>query len=169
MIKFRRILPYLVQIAVLLVIFLIVRSARKAWRLRTRRKSGGMTDREKDIQTLIACLFHALFIMLGFELLGDYPDGMLVVSLISEVLYLGWWIASSRKSYMPWSVYRCFLAGTVVETALNATGIIPPDGGFFSGLGQLFYILLIIIHTVIIGITNLILYKVNKPRRSGYT
>ena len=68
---------------------------------------------------------------------------------------------------MSWSVYTHFCVGVIVQIIFNWTGIIPKDGGWFSGLGQYLYVIVLIIHAVLIGIANLVLYFVDKKRKRG--
>ncbi len=66
---------------------------------------------------------------------------------------------------MPWSVYFHFGVGALIQILLNECGIIPEDGGWFSGLGQFFYVIFVIVHAVVIGLTNLVLYGIAKRKK----
>ena len=76
-----------------------------------------------------------------------------------------YWIISNRKTYMPWSVYVHFVVGSLVQILLNNSGIILKDSGWFSGLGQFFYIIFLIGHTLLLGLANLILYVIAKRKK----
>ena len=63
---------------------------------------------------------------------------------------------------MPWSVYVHFTVGTLLQILLNISGVIPQDGGWFSGLGQLLYVIFWVGYTLSLGLVNLILYVIAK-------
>ena len=65
---------------------------------------------------------------------------------------------------MPWTVYFNFCVGVLGQILLNYCGIIPADGGWFPGLGQFFYMILVVAHVGIIGIINLTLYVIMKKK-----
>ena len=65
---------------------------------------------------------------------------------------------------MPWCVYCHFLVGVVAQVLLNTVGVIPPDDGFLSGLGQFFYVILVIVLALIVGLANLILFVIAKRK-----
>ena len=125
--------------------------------------------KDKKIQIIIAYVYHMIFILLGFLLMQSSYDALLVISAIAGIFYLIYWIVLNRKSHMEWIVYLNFVIGTVIELLLNGFGIIPRDGGWFSGLAQLFYMFLLVIHVAALGIANLILYLVNKWRHKNQT
>lgn len=52
----------------------------------------------------------------------------------------------------------------LAQVLLNRFGIIPEDSGLFSGLGQFFYVLLVIAHATIVGVVNLILFVIAKRK-----
>lgn len=116
---------------------------------------------------IIAYIFNILSIMLSFALMRDYYDGLQITFLVLGIIYLAFWVICNRKSYMPWSVYSHFCVGVIVQIILNCAGIIPKDGGWFSGLGQFLYVIVLIIHAALIGIVNLVLYFVDRKRKRG--
>ena len=121
----------------------------------------------KKFHIAIAYIFNILSIVLSFALMRDYYDDLQITFLVLGVIYLIFWVICNRKSYMPWSVYIHFCVGVIVQILLNWTGIIPKDGGWFSGLGQYLYVIVLIIHAALIGIANLILFIVDKKKKRG--
>lgn len=143
--------------------------ARELWRakklqIKTTAVPTVADKKQTHLQMTVAVLYHMIFIMLSYLLMRNDFGIVLGWSLISAAAYLIYWIVSRRKSYMPWSVYGCFVLGTIAEVVLNLTEVIPSDGGFFAGLGQAVYVFLIIIEAVVFGIANIILYTVNRYR-----
>lgn len=98
-------------------------------------------------------------------MMHSYYDTLQIIFLVLGILYLIYWIVCNRKSYMPWSVYFHFGVGALIQILLNECGIIPEDGGWFSGLGQFFYVIFVIVHAVVIGLTNLVLYGIAKRKK----
>ena len=125
--------------------------------------------KENKIQIIVAYVYHAIFVLLGFLLMQSSYNALLIISVIAGILYLIYWIVLNRKGHMAWIVYLNFVIGTVIELLLNVLGIIPRDGGWFSGLAQLFYMFLLLIHVATLGIANLILWLVDKWRRKSQT
>ena len=123
--------------------------------------------KKNKIQIIIAYVYHAIFILLGFLLMQGYYDALLIISFSADILYLIYWIVLNRKGHMAWIVYLNFVIGTVIEIILNRFGIIPGDGGFFPGLAQFFYIFLLLFHAVALGIANLILWLIDKWRNKN--
>lgn len=117
------------------------------------------------MQIKIMYLYHLVFIIISFMLMKQYIDGLLTIGVIADVLLLIWLIAKNIKTYIPWIVYLHFAIGTAVEITLNLTGIIPEDIGWFQGLGQLFYIFLLVAHLILIGIANLILWILHRKMK----
>ncbi|MCH5250531.1 MAG: hypothetical protein J1E98_11385 [Lachnospiraceae bacterium] len=122
--------------------------------------------KEKKVQIIIAYLYHAFFILLGFMLMQEYIDGLLTTAVISDIVYVLYWIIFNinRERYMPWVVYMHFVIGSAIEVMLNWFGIIPEDNAPFVP-GQLLYILLLLIHAALIGIVNLVLWQRKIERR----
>ncbi|MCH5255905.1 MAG: hypothetical protein J1D87_01380 [Lachnospiraceae bacterium] len=115
--------------------------------------------KEKKVQIIIAYLYHAFFILLGFILMMDAPDALLTIAIVADILYLVYWIVLNRRSHMPWIVYLHFVIGSAVEIILNWFGIIPADGWMMSDMGQAIYLLFVLpIHAAIILIVNLVLW-----------
>ena len=119
---------------------------------------------EKSIHILIAYIFNIMFIVMSLLMMRSYYDSLQITFIVLGVFYIIYWIICSRKSYMPWSVYLNFLAGVLAQVLLNRFGIIPEDSGLFSGLGQFFYVLLVIAHATIVGGVNLILFVIAKRK-----
>lgn len=119
--------------------------------------------KEKNIQIIFVYLYHAFFILLGFMLMQQYIDGLLTTAVIADIVYVLYWFIFNinRERHMPWIVYLHFVIGSAIEIILNWSGIIPEDNALFVP-GQLFYILLLLIHAALIGIINLILYDRNR-------
>lgn len=124
--------------------------------------------KENKIQIIIAYVYHAIFILLGFLLMQNYGDAMLSSFVIAGILYWIYWIVLNRKGHMAWIVYLNFVIGTVVELFLNGFGIIPEDGGYFPGLAQFFYMVMLVIQVAVLGITNLILWLLEKRRHKKH-
>lgn len=119
----------------------------------------------KTIHILIAYIFNVVLIVMSFFMMKSYYDSLMIIFLILGILYILYWIVCNRKSYMPWVVYINFGIGVLSQLFLNYFGIIPKDGGWFSGLGQFFYIIFVAGHAVIVGVINLILYMIAKRRK----
>ncbi|MBQ4522904.1 MAG: hypothetical protein IJA10_08120 [Lachnospiraceae bacterium] len=121
--------------------------------------------KDKILHIIIAYVFHIVFIVMSFAMMQHYHDALLLAFIVLGILYLIYWIMCNRKSYMPWNVYGHFGVGVVVQVLLNTCGIVSEDGGLFSGLGQFFYVVFVVIHAVLVGLTNLILYVIHKKRK----
>ena len=119
---------------------------------------------QKKLHILIAYLFNAVLIVLSFLMMQSYYDSLQIIFLILSVLYIVYWIISSRKNYMPWVVYINFGVGVLAQILLNCCGIIPKDGGWFSGLGQYFYVVFVVVHAVLVGFINLILFLIHRKK-----
>lgn len=115
-------------------------------------------------EIIIVYSYHCLFIILSFMLMESYHDSLLTITFIADLLFLIYLIVSRIKSYMPWIVYLHLAIGTAVQVVLNLFGIVPKDGGWFSGLSQLFYIVLLLIFTCLYGIINLKLWLINREK-----
>lgn len=120
---------------------------------------------KKMIHIVTAYLFHFILIVMSFFMMRSYYNTLQIIFMVLGILYLIYWIVCNRKSYMPWSVYLHFVVGVLIEILLNESGIIPEDGGWFSGLGQFFYVIFVIVHAIVIGLTNLVLYGIAKRRK----
>lgn len=118
----------------------------------------------KFIHIIIAYVFHIALILMSFTMMQSHCSNLQTSFIVLGILYLIYWIICNRKSYMPWCVYLHFGVGVLVQIILNSCGIIPEDGGWFAGLGQFFYKMLVIIHAVIVGVANLILYVIQKRK-----
>lgn len=125
--------------------------------------------KDSKIQIIVAYVYHAIFILLGFLLMQSSYNALLVISMIAGILYLIYWIVLNRKGHMAWIVYLNFVIGTVIELLLNGFGIIPRDAGWFSGLAQLFFMFLLVIQVAALGIANLILWLIDKWRHKKQT
>ena len=121
---------------------------------------------KKSMNILIVYAFHVVFIVMSFLMMQHYYDGLQIVFWVLGSIYLIYWIISNRETYMPWSVYVHFVVGSLVQILLNNSGIILKDSGWFSGLGQFFYIIFLIGHTLLLGLANLILYVIAKRKKS---
>ena len=119
----------------------------------------------KTIHILIAYIFNVVLIVMSFFMMKSYYDSLMIFFLILGILYILYWIVCNRKSYMPWVVYINFGIGVLAQLFLNYFGIIPKDGGWFSGLGQFFCMIFVAGHAVIVGVINLILYMIAKRRK----
>lgn len=120
--------------------------------------------KRKAIHIVIAYMYNIVFIIMSFVIMKHYSGELLITFIISGIVYLIYWIICSRKSYMPWCVYCHFLVGVVAQVLLNTIGVIPPDGGLFSGLGQFFYVVFVIALALIVGLVNLILFVIAKKK-----
>ena len=120
---------------------------------------------KKFLHIVTAYLFHIILIVMSCVMMHSYYDTLQIIFLVLGILYLIYWIVCNRKSYMPWIVYFHFGVGALIQILLNECGIIPEDGGWFSGLGQFFYVIFVIVHAVVIGLTNLVLYGIAKRKK----
>ena len=119
----------------------------------------------KTIHILIAYIFNIVLIIMSFFMMKSDYDALQISFLILGILYIFYWIICNRKSYMSWVVYLNFGIGVLAQLFLNYSGIIPKDGGWFSGLGQCFYMIFVAGHAVMVGVINLILYMIAKRRK----
>jgi hypothetical protein len=120
----------------------------------------------KKANILIAYAFHIAFIVMSFLLMHHYYDMLHTIFCFLGSIYLYYWIITNKKNYMPWSVYIHFTVGTLIQILLNIIGVIPKDGGWLSGLGQLMYIIFLVAHTLLLGFVNLILYVIAKRKNN---
>ena len=125
--------------------------------------------KNKKIQILAAYVYHAVFILLGFLLILPYPLFLLWTFIAVGILYLIYWIVLNRKGYMGWAVYLNYVIGTVIEAFFYFLGIIPKETGMFANLGHAFYLILLFIFTVVLGIVNLILWLIDKCQHKKQT
>ena len=58
-----------------------------------------------------------------------------------------------------------FLIGAAVQILLNYKEVIQPDGGFMPGLSQYLYNIYVQVSLALVGITNLILWLIDRHRR----
>ena len=120
----------------------------------------------KLIHIVIAYIFHIIFIVMSIEMMKQDCRELLIAFIVIGVGYLIYWFIYNRKSYMPWIVYFNFLVGAVTQIILNNNGVVTEDGGMFSGIGQFFYVVLVVVHAAIVGIMNLILFLIDKKRKN---
>lgn len=114
---------------------------------------------------IIAAVFHLILIAMGFLPMRDRFDLMSVVLLGGTVIYIIYWCIVNRKQFLSWLVFLTFLLGSVLQIVLNYAAIIPTDTGLFSGFGQFFYTVYVVGAALLVGITNLILWLIDRHRR----
>lgn len=123
----------------------------------------------KWAQTYIAAAVHLLLTVICV-FFGHDSGVPIIAALVVGIGYLIFCIVTMilNKSRIPWYVFLTFLLGTVIQTVLNGTEVIPPDGGFLSGIGQFIYCGILILATGIVGLVNLIVFIVSRisERRS---
>ncbi len=120
----------------------------------------------KKANILIAYAFHVVSIVMSFLMMRHYYDRLQTIFCVLGSMYLFYWLIDNRKNYMPWSVYVHFTVGTLVQILLNSSGVIPKDSGWFSGLGQLLYVIFLVGHTLLLGFVNLILFVIAKKKNN---
>ena len=120
----------------------------------------------KKANILMAYVFHVVFIVMSFLMMQHYYDRLQTIFCVLGSIYLIYWIIGNRKNYMSWSVYVHFTVGTLVQILLNSSGVIPKDSDWFSGLGQLIYVIFLVGHTLLLGLVNLILYFIAKKKNN---
>lgn len=120
----------------------------------------------KKANILMAYAFHVVFIVISFLMMQHYYDRLQTIFCVLGSIYLIYWIIGNRKNYMSWSVYVHFTVGTLVQILLNSSGVIPEDSDWFSGLGQLIYVIFLVGHTLLLGLVNLILYVIAKKKNN---
>ena len=121
--------------------------------------------KRKSVHILIPYVFHLLLIAIGFLDIPDRFDIMTVILLAGTLLYIVYWSIVNRKRFYSWMFFLHFLVGATLQVVLNLTQVITPDGGFFTGLGQLFYAFYVIGAELLVGITNLVLWLLDRHRR----
>ncbi|MBR3419411.1 MAG: hypothetical protein IKG82_12025 [Oscillospiraceae bacterium] len=114
---------------------------------------------------LIAYLFHLIPIILGFVSGRNRFHFMGLCAIIGTIAYIIYWCRVNRKQFLTWSVFVHFLIGAAAQIILNKMEIIRPDGGFMPGLGQYFYIIYVQVSLVLVGLTNLILWLIDRRRK----
>ena len=120
----------------------------------------------KKANILMAYVFHVVFIVMSFLMMQHYYDWLQTIFCVLGSIYLIYWIIGNRKNYMSWSVYVHFTVGTLVQILLNSSGVIPEDSDWFSGLGQIIYVIFLVGHTLLLGLVNLILYFIAKKKNN---
>jgi len=120
----------------------------------------------KKANILMAYVFHVVFRVMSFLMMQHYYDRLQTIFCVLGSIYLIYWIIGNRKNYMSWSVYVHFTVGTLVQILLNSSGVIPEDSDWFSGLGQLIYVIFLVGHTLLLGLVNLILYFIAKKKNN---
>lgn len=119
----------------------------------------------KKAQILSVYLFHLLLIIISFFLLHARADGFLVTVCIVYGVYLIFYIVANRKTYIPWILLLHHFIGSVVQIILNYFEIIPPDGGFLSGIGQFIYAFFFVPgYFALLLLTHLVLFVIYKIR-----
>ena len=121
--------------------------------------------KRKWLHIIIAAVFHLILIAMGFLPMRDRFDIMSVVLLSGTVIYIIYWCIVNRKQFLSWLVFLTFLLGAVLQIKLNFAEIIPTDTGLFSGFGQFFYMVYLAGSVLLVGITNLILWLIDRHRR----
>ncbi|MBR3448922.1 MAG: hypothetical protein IKH27_14085 [Oscillospiraceae bacterium] len=115
---------------------------------------------------LIAYIFHLVPIILGFTAGRDRFHFMGFCAIAGTIAYIIYWCIANRKQFLSWAVFVHFLIGAAVQIILNAAEIIEPDSGMFSGLGQYFYMIYVAVSAVLVGLTNLILWLIDRRRKT---
>ena len=118
----------------------------------------------KGHQIIYCYIFHALLILLGLLLLSHYVDSFLFSVAVVYGVYLVFCIILNRKSYVPWTLLLHHAIGFAFEFFLHHTEVIPPDSGFFGGLGQIIYIWSMLPYLALLALINLILFIIYKAR-----
>ena len=114
---------------------------------------------------VIAYIFHLVPIILGFTAGRDRFHFMGFCSIFGTIAYIIYWCRANRKQFLSWAVFVHFLIGAAAQILLNHSEIIRPDGGMFPGLGQYFYIIYVAVSAGLVGITNLILWLIDRKRK----
>jgi len=124
----------------------------------------------KKAQILAVYLFHLILISISFFLLHERADAFLVTVCVLYGVYLIFYIVANCKSYIPWILLLHHFIGSVVQIILNYFEIIPPDGGFLSGIGQAVYAFFFVPgYFAILLLTHLGLLAIYKIRTSNTT
>lgn len=119
----------------------------------------------KKSQILSVYLFHLILIGVGFFLLHQRTDAFLVTVCIIYGVYLIFYIVANCKTYIPWILLLHHLIGSVVQILLNYFEIIPPDGGFWGGIGQFVYAFFFVPgYFALLLLTHLVLFIIYKIR-----
>ena len=121
--------------------------------------------KKKVFNIALGYIFHIVFIVMSYFMMQSDYGNLQIAFIAAGIIYLLYWIISNIKSYMPWIVYLNFAIGAIVQIILNNCGFIPEDGGFFPGLGQFFYWLLVVALVLLIGLANMILFIIDKFRK----
>lgn len=119
------------------------------------------------INIAVALAYHVLFIGLAAVLMSENCVILLDIALAADAIYLIYWIVGRIKTYMPWIVYIAFTVGGAIEVVLNFLEIIPLDnkGGWFAGIGQYLYEMMVIAFVILLGVVNLAKLGIFKLRQ----
>ena len=121
--------------------------------------------KKKVFNIVLGYVFHIVFIVMSYFMMQSDYGNLQVTFIVAGIIYLLYWIISNIKSYMPWIVYLNFAIGAIVQIILNNCDFIPEDAGFFPGLGQFFYWILVAALVLLIGLANLILFIIDRYRK----
>ena len=121
--------------------------------------------KKKVFNIVLGYVFHIVFIVMSYFMMQSDYRNLQVTFIVAGIIYLLYWIISNIKSYMPWIVYLHFSIGAIIQIILNNCGFIPEDAGFFPGLGQFFYWILVAALVLLIGLANLILFIIDRYRK----
>lgn len=121
--------------------------------------------KKKVFNIVLGYVFHIVFIVMSYFMMQSDYGSLQVTFIVAGIIYLLYWIISNIKSYMPWIVYLNFAIGAIVQIILNNCGFIPEDAGFFPGLGQFFYWILVVALVLLLGLANLILFIIDRYRK----
>ena len=75
-------------------------------------------------------------------------------------------INAVNRGQVPEAVRIAYVSSMAVQILLNIIGVVPPDGGMLSGLGQLLYCVVLVIAAIVAGIVNHICASCSVPAES---
>ena len=116
-----------------------------------------MRDKRTLVQSIIAYIFHAVFLVLTFIMMPENTWAIICAGFFGGLAYWILMIISNRKTHMPWLAYVNFLIGGAVHIGLNLLHIVPRDNSGNPGLGQNVYCGVMIAVVVAVGVTNLMM------------
>ena len=121
-------------------------------------------DRKSWGLSVGAVFFHGIFLALSFLLMPEYGDALLIAGMVAGgAFFLLWGIVGWRaRRILP--PFLFFAGGAALQIALNVLGVVPEDHGWFAGLHQMFYILLLGVQALAAGVESVGIFFVRKKR-----
>lgn len=121
-------------------------------------------DRKSWGLSVGAVFFHGIFLALSFLLMPEYGDALLIAGMVAGgAFFLLWGIVGWRaRRILP--PFLFFAGGAALQIALNVLGVVPEDSGWFAGLHQMFYILLLGVQALAVGVESVGIWGIRRRK-----